>query len=208
MASTGANSAEKLNGLRTLELATALRWLTDEFAKRLGHSSRTFSTKGVRSLNEQEIIGISQILLVMYPFAIELALKSLWTHLHPMGSYKHIHDLATLFHSLPEGAEDKSDAKKVQNEARQNWSQLQSTGIVSTDSGDLDDFLLGHANDFSDIRYYKYRTGQQARINDLKACLFCIIAPLAARDPETFDNFVQLGGQPMPLTVPLDPSHP
>ncbi len=190
---TTANTLDRLNGLRTLELTAALIWLSDQLVKRLGPTgSRTVSTISVRSLEDQEIIGISQILLVMYPLAIELALKSLWNYLHPKGSYEKTHNLAELFSSLHRNANNEDDAKEAQQEARRFWTKLQLNGILPKDSGSLDDFLIAHANDFSNTRYYKPSDVPEVRTDDLKACLLCIIAPLVRRDPETFGNFAKL----------------
>ena len=186
---TTTNTHDRLDGLRTLEIAAALFWITELLAGRLRNRTQTVSTIGIRSLQEQEIVGTSQILLVMYPLAIELALKSLWDNLHSHGKYPHTHDLAKLFASLPNGADSKTDAEKAQNQARTFWNRLHAEETISGDNGTLDEFLAAHAKDFADVRYYKLGSVQKVELDHLKACLLCIVAPLASRDAETFGNF-------------------
>ena len=154
---------------------------------------QTVSTVGTRSRSDQELLGLSQVLLVVYPFVIELALKSLWECLHATGHYKHIHDLGELFRSLSQDADDENDAKKAQNEARQYWSQCQSNGRVSKDLGALDEFLDAHANDFRDVRYYDFRDTKKHQTDELKACLLSLLGALSTREPETWENLRQIG---------------
>ena len=77
-----AHPKDRLSGLKALEIAAALTWITDQVVKHQVHSTQTISTKSIRAIEEQVTLGVSHILLVMYPFAIEIALKALWTCLH------------------------------------------------------------------------------------------------------------------------------
>ena len=188
---TGTDSSEGFSGRRTLELTAAIFFITEEMARRVKPYPKTISTIGVRSLEEQQLLGLAQILFVVYPFAIELSLKSLWHVLHGDANHAHIHHLGKLFQELPNSAADVRDAKRAQNEARQIWADAQSIGRVSTNLGTLDDFLEAHANDFRDFRYNNYRGSQNTRSDDYKACLLAILGPLAKRDPETWANLLQ-----------------
>lgn len=190
MKATG--TTEPVNGLRTLEMTAAVLWISDELARRVSSGPRTESTVGTRSQSDQELLGLSQVLLVVYPFVIELALKSLWECLHTKGQYEHIHDLEKLFRSLSEEADDKNDARRAQDEARKHWSQFQTDGYVSKDIGSLDDFLDVRANDFRDVRYYNFGDVKNRQTRGLEACLLSILAALSTRDPETWKNLMQI----------------
>jgi hypothetical protein len=186
------DTTEPVNGLRTLEMTAAVLWISEALGERLSSGPQTVSTVGTRSRSDQELLGLSHVLLVVYPFVIELALKSLWECLHAKGHYKHIHDLGELFRSLSRDADDKNDAKRAQNEARQHWSQFQSKGLVSKDLGALDDFLDAHANDFLDVRYYNFGDTKNHQTGELKACLLSILGALSTRDPETWKNLLRI----------------
>ena len=75
-------------------------WLREQLQRKLGPGVHSISLTGTRTREEQEILGMSQILLVMFPFAIELALKSLWDCFHENGTYERRHDLHVLFESV------------------------------------------------------------------------------------------------------------
>ena len=197
--------SDRVNGLRTLELGSALWSLKQQLARRLGGGSRTISTVGRRTREEQEIVGMSQILLVMFPLAIELALKSLKGHLHVNGRYDHRHELDELFVSLTVDARDENEAKKVQDEARQSWEKLQNDGLVGF-SGTLEEFLAEHSRDFINTRYYDWSNLANSPLNDFVVCYFSILQPLITRDPETQANFLELTSATVPLanlTLPL-----
>ena len=153
--------------------------------------SRTISTVGCRTKEEQEIAGMGQILVVMFPLAIELALKSLKGFLHARGEYDHKHELDDLFASLIVDAEDANEAQTVQKEARDSWKKFQGDGLVSF-TGTLEEFLAEHSKDFINIRYYDWSNLANTPLNDLILCYFSILQPLITRDPETGDNFGSL----------------
>ena len=182
---------DAVNGLRALELGSALLLLRDQLRQRLESGSRTISTVGTRTREEQEIIGLSQILFVMFPLAIELALKSLRGHVHAHGRYDPKHELDDLFCSITECARDPDEARKAQDEARELWNQCQVKKQVSY-TGTLDQFLKEHRNDFIKIRYYDWSSFKNQQINNLVACYFCVLQPLITRDPETRTNFANL----------------
>ena len=187
-------SSDQVNVLRTLELGAALKWLKDQLIDRLEGSSKTISTKGQRTKEEQEIVGMTQILSAMWPFAIELALKSLKAYLHPQSKYDHHHVLDKLFFSLTENARDTNEAQKVQDEARDSWRKRQRNGLVLFD-GTLDDFLKVHSNDFVNIRYYDWSDTFDTPINDFIYCYYSILSPLIARDPDALANVLSLFGK-------------
>ena len=175
------------NGLRTLEIASAVSWLAAELVERLRSNPQRVSTVGVRSQGEQELLGLVQVLLVMYPFAIEIALKSLWDCLHTaQGGYEYIHNLGKLFDSLSKDAKDEKDAERAQDEARKLWRKFQPQGET------LDDFLKAHADDFRDIRYYSATALKHQSTRKFEVCLLCIIDPLSRRDQETGNNLLRL----------------
>lgn len=184
-------SIDGVNGMRTLELGSALNWLKDQLATRLRGGSQTISTIGCRTKEEQEIVGMGQILFVMFPFVIELALKSLKGYLDAEGKYDPIHKLDDLFSSLIVNARDKSEAETVQNEARDFWKQLQGDGRVSF-SGTLEEFLAEHSTDFINFRYYEWSNLSDTAINDFMLCYYSILAPLITRDQKTAANFRNL----------------
>ena len=182
------DSTDSINGLRSVELGSALIWLRDQLRRKLGSGSRTISTVDAITLEEQEIVGIAHTLTVMFPLAIELALKSLWECLHGPGDYPHTHDLNMLFQSLDADVADVAGARSVKAEARSHWSNFQTERKVSF-TGTLDDFLAAHANDFAETRYYTFRQ-HSVQINDLVACFLCFVGPLAKRDRATLSNLV------------------
>ena len=189
MTTTASAPSDRVNGLRTLELGSALYWLKEQLAQRLGGGSRTISTVGRRTREEQEMVGMSQILFVMYPLAIELALKSLKRHLHVQGQYEHWHELDELFWSLTVDARDANEARKAQDEARESWKKFQHDGLVEF-TGTLEEFLTEHSKDFTNIRYYDW--SNFSPLNDLVLCYFSILQPLITRDPEVQVNFLDL----------------
>ena len=67
---------------------------------------------------------MSQILLVMFPFATELALKSLWDCFHQAGTYDHRHDLDVLFQTIDRDATDVGAARLAQKQARDLWQEF------------------------------------------------------------------------------------
>ena len=187
MTSKRSDSTDSIDGLRTVELGSALIWLRDQLIRKLGSGSRTISTVDAITLEEQEIVGIYHVLTVMFPLAIELALKSLWECLHGSGTYPRKHDLNMLFQSLDADVADVAGARSVKAEARSHWSNFQTEGKV-TFTGTLDDFLVAHANDFEQIRYYTFRH-PSLQINDLVVCFGCFVGPLAKRRPGNPQQF-------------------
>ena len=183
--------SDRVNGLRALELGAALFWLKENLALRLKGGSRTISTVGHRTKDEQEIVGISQILFVMLPLAIELALKSLKGYLHTKGQYDHIHELDKLFESLTLDARNKDEAQHAQDEARAFWNRFQADGLLKY-SGTLDDFLAEHSKDFVEIRYYDWSKLKDTPTDDLLICFYSIIQALITRDSEIGGNFLAL----------------
>lgn len=181
-------SDRSVNGLRTLELGSALLWLREQLQQQLGPGVLSISLSGTRTNKEQQILGMSQILLVMFPFAIELALKSLWDCLHEGGTYERRHNLDILFQSLDQDVIDASDARQAQQEARDLWSEFQNEQKIHY-TGTFDEFLSAHSRDFVETRYYTQKLGEYIQIEDLAICFYCIVYPLAARDPEMFSNF-------------------
>ena len=184
-------SIDGVNGLRTLEFGSALIWLKDQLVARLRGGSQTISTIGSRTKEEQEISGMVQILCVMFPFAIELALKSLKGHLDAEGKYDPKHELDDLFSSLTVNARDANEAETVQKESRHCWKELQGDGKVSF-SGTLEEFLAEHSRDFINIRYYDWSNSTNTQINDLIFCYYSILIPLITRDHKTAENFKSL----------------
>ena len=188
---TGPDSSEGFNGRRTLELAAAVFFITEEISRRVKPHSQTVLTIGVRSLEEQQLLGLAHVLCFVYPLVIEFSLKSLWHILHADARQPYIHHLEKLFQELPNGATDVCDASRAQDEARSIWANAQSAGNVSNDLGTLDDFLKAHANDFHDFRYNYYRGSHKTESLNYKTCLLAILGPLAKRDPQTWANLMQ-----------------
>ena len=184
-------SLDGVNGLRTLELGAALNWLKEQLVTRMSGGSQTISTIGRRTKEEQITSGMVHILFVMFPFAIELALKSLKACLHAQGKYDHEHGLVDLFLSLTVDAKDTNEAQKAQDDARESWRTFQGTGSVRF-TGTLDEFLAEHSKDFINIRYYHWGNIQHQELNDLVYCYYSIIAPLVTRDSNTAANFKSL----------------
>ena len=118
-------SRQTVNGLRTLELGSALLWLREQLQRQLPPGVHSISLSGTRTSKEQQVLGIAQILLVMFPFAIELALKSLWDCFHEDGTYERRHDLDMLFQSLDKDAIDVPAANLAQQQARDLWIEFQ-----------------------------------------------------------------------------------
>ncbi len=191
-------SGASVNGLRTLELGSALLWLREELQTRLGPGEHSISMTGARTRREQEILGMSQILLVMFPFAIELALKSLWDCFHQAGTYDHRHDLDVLFQTIDRDAADVGAARLAQEQARDLWQEFQSEGKIDY-QGTLDEFLATHARDFVETRYYELKPAEFVQLNDFAVCFFCVVFLLAGRDPASFSNLLGRtvpGGRP------------
>lgn len=189
MTTRSTNNSKSINGLRVLELGAAIFGITEEMASRVGSGPLTLSTKGARSFADQQLIGFSHVLCIVSPFAIELALKSLWYALHTKGSPPKSHHLGKLFQTLTDGATDKSDAKCAQDEARSNWVMAQNMGKAPNDYS-LDAFLDERADDFINFRYDMFDESRSRQSDHYKSCLYAIMSPLAKRDPETFANFV------------------
>ena len=187
-------SGASVNGLRTLELGSALLWLREQLQTSLGPGEHSISMTGARTRREQEILGMSQILLVMFPFAIELALKSLWDCFHQAGTYDHRHDLDVLFQTIDRDATDVGAARLAQKQARDLWQEFQSESKIDY-QGTLDEFLATHARDFVETRYYELKPPEFVQLNDFAVCFFCVVYLLAARDPATFSNLL---GRTMP----------
>ena len=181
------DSRPSVNSLRTLELGSALLWLREELQQQLPPGVHSIPLSGTRTSKEQQILGMSQILLVMFPFAIELALKSLWDCFHQHGTYKHLHNLDILFQTLDRNAMDATAARLAQQQARELWLEFQNEKRIHF-SGTLDDFLSAHAKDFVEARYYSSRLNEYVQFEDFSICFNCLLFPLAARDPATFLN--------------------
>ena len=153
MTARSAGSSPSVNGLRTLELGSALLWLREQLLQQLGPGEHSISLSGARTSEQQQVLGISQILHVMFPFAIELALKSLWDCFHEHGTYERRHDLDILFRSLDQDAIDAPAARLAQKQARELWIEFQNENRIHyTDT--LDEFLSAHARDFVEVRYH------------------------------------------------------
>ena len=182
-------SRQTVNGLRTLELGSALLWLREQLQRQLPPGVHSISLSGTRTSKEQQVLGIAQILLVMFPFAIELALKSLWDCFHEDGTYERRHDLDMLFQSLDKDAIDVPAANLAQQQARDLWIEFQNEKKIHY-AGTLDEFLSVHARDFVETRYYTPRLAEYIQIEDLVVCFYCIVYPLAARDHATFSNLL------------------
>ena len=182
-------SRPSVNSLRTLELGSALLWLRKQLQQQLDPGVHFISLSGARTSEEQQILGMSQILLVMFPFAIELALKSLWDCFHEPGTYGRRHELDILFQSLDQDAVDAPAAKLAQQQARDLWIEFQDEKRIHY-TGTLDEFLSAHARDFVEIRYHTPRPPEYVQIEDLAICYHCIVYPLVARDPEALSNLL------------------
>ena len=182
-------SRPSVNGLRTLELGSALLWLREQLQTKLGPGIHSVSLSGARTSEEQQILGISQILLVMFPFVIELALKSLWDCFHEPATYERRHELDILFRSLDENAIDATAARLAQQQARELWIEFQEEKKIHY-SGTIDEFLSAHARDFVEIRYHSQRPAEYVQLEDLVICFYCIVYPLAAQDRATFLNLL------------------
>ena len=187
-------SAASVNGLRTLELGSALLWLREQLQRKLGPGVHSISLTGTRTREEQEILGMSQILLVMFPFAVELALKSLWDCFHENGTYERRHDLHVLFESVDRDATDVGAARLAQKQARDLWLEFQTENRIHY-RGTFDEFLAAHARDFVDTRYYARKPPEFVQLDDFAVCFYCVVYPLAAREPATFSNLL---GRTMP----------
>ena len=186
IANTTSSTASTM-GLRTLELGMGLLWLRKQLISKLGPGEHSIPLSGARTSKEQELLGISQILLVMFPFAIELAIKSLWDCFHKHGTYDRRHDLQILFQSVHKNAMDIDAARQAQKQARDLWLEFQSEKKIHH-KGTLDDFLTSHAKDFVETRYYAPKPAELLQINDFAICFYCIVYPLAAHDNETLLN--------------------
>ena len=127
----------------------------------------------------------------MFPFAIELAIKSLWDCFHEHGTYDRRHNLHILFQSVHKNAMDVDAAKQAQKQARDLWFEFQSEKKIHH-SGTLDDFLTAHAKDFVETRYYTSKQVEILQINDFALCFYCIVYPLAARDSKTLMNLASI----------------
>ena len=183
------DSGPSVNGLRTLELGSALLWLREQLNQQLGPGVHSISLSGARTAKDQQVLGMSQILLVMFPFAIELALKSLWDCFHEDGTYERRHELDILFQSLDQDAIDAPAARLAQQQARELWMEFQNENGIHF-SGTLDDFLSAHAKDFVEIRYHTQTPAEYVQLEDLAICFYCIVYPLAAHDRATFLNLL------------------
>ena len=189
MTANAFESGSSINGLRTLELGSALLWLREQLQQKLGPGVHSIALSGPRTSKEQEILGVSQILQAMFPFAIELALKSLWDCFHEPGTHDRRHDLDVLFQSIDRGATDVSSARSAQKQARDLWLEFQTENRIHC-RGTLDAFLSAHARDFVETRYYTPKPRQYLQMEDFAFCLYCIVFPLAAREPQTFSNLL------------------
>ena len=160
------NNKDRVNGLRVIELALALFWLTDRLNGVVGKGTTTVSTIGSRTKNEQLLLGISHVLYMTYPYAVELAIKCLYLD----GKYPPHHNLYTLFNGL------KEDIKET---SRYFWMRSQEDGIIQDRFKTVDDFLKAHARDFESTRYYMRGVDGPTQTNEFKAVLLSLVAQLA-----------------------------
>ena len=174
------NNEDRVNGLRVIELALALFWLTDRLGGVVGKETITISIIGSRTKNEQLLLGISHVLSMVYPYAIELAMKCLY----PDGEYPRSHNLYELFNGL------KDDIKKI---SRYFWRRSQEDEDIDVQDRfkTVDDFLKAHARDFESTRYYMGGVDGTTQTNEFKIVLLPLVTQLALNcgDETILQNF-------------------
>ena len=174
------NNEDRVNGLRVIELALALFWLTDRFSGVVGKGTITISTVGSRTKNEQLLVGISHVLSMVYPYAVELTMKCLY----PDGEYPRSHNLYELFDGL------NVDVKET---SRYCWRRSQEDEDVDVQDRfkTVDNFLKAHARDFERIRYYVRGDGGTTQTTEFKIVLLSLVVQLALKygDETILQNF-------------------
>ena len=178
-------------------LGSALLWLREQLQRKLGPGLHSISLTGTRTQKEQEILGISQILLVMFPFAIELSLKSLWDCFHEDGTYERRHDLDVLFQSIDRDATDVRAARLAQKQARNLWLEFQTENRIHY-RGTLDKFLAAHARDFVDTRYYSPKPPEFLKLDDFAICFYCVVYTTGGARTRDLFEFARSNRAPRP----------
>ena len=180
-------SAASVNGLRTLELGPRCCGCGNSCKENLGPGVHSISLTDTRTREEQEILGMSQILLVMFPFAIELVLKSLWDCHHENGTYERGHACTSCLKRRPEQRTYVPQDWRKSRRGTSGWSSRRRTeptiAALSTTSSRPTQEICRH-------RYYARKPPEFVQLDDLAVCFYCVVYPLAAREPSTFSNLL------------------
>lgn len=179
-------SSDHIDGPIAAEFLLGVNCISDMLANYIGPSPVTVKLSGEKSHKQRQILGVSRVVMIMYPFAAELALKALWRILHNSDDHPSGHDLKKLFDKLSENANDENDAKRAQDDARKFWVKERTQDSPQT----LDDFLRMQPKDFVDLRYSDYAAMGGKRTEDYKLFIAAILAELAIRDPDTWKSVI------------------
>ena len=177
-------SRDRIDGPMALEFILGTNRFVEIFAEHVGTTPVSIKATGPKTRKEQELLGMARIEGMIYPFAVELALKALWNVLHDDSERPWGHKLKEIFDDLPNKALDKSDALLAKDQARKYWIRRRKQNSPTT----LDEFLNLVNEDFVRIRYGDYSTLGNRNTHSYKLCLAAIVAQLVPRDPDTWSS--------------------
>ena len=177
---------DRVDGPMAAEFVLGVNCFADMLSQHIGPTPVSVKLSEGRTHKQKQILGMARVLMLMYPFAAELALKALWRKLHNSDHHPSGHDLKTLFEELSSAATDENDAKRAQINARQFWTKRRTRNNPRT----LDEFLDMQPKDFVELRYSDYPTMGGRRTEDYKLFIAAILAELAIRDPDTLKSVI------------------
>lgn len=144
--------------------------------------STSLSTEGIRPKIEHEIIGLTQTLAVILPFALEMALKALHQELSPNAKVKRTHNLWHLFDSLP------SDVKARISSQWEGWSSQNNEPTRYT----FCEFLKKHKLDFEKWRYME-QTFLYFPSNEYECAIGAVLVEISKLNPVVARNIMNIG---------------
>lgn len=177
---------DRIDGPMAAEFLLGVNCIADILSQHIGNTPVSVKLSEDKTHKQKQILGMARVLMMMYPFAAELALKALWRKLHDSDGHPSGHDLKALFEELSGDATDENDAKRAQNNARHFWTKRRTENNPQT----LDAFLDMQSKDFVDLRYSDYSAMGGKRTEDYKLFVAAILAELAIRDPDTLKSVI------------------
>ena len=177
-------NSDNIDGRIALEFVLGANCFVDFFAQFVGPTPVSIKVDDAKTRKEQQILGLARIEGMIYPFAVELTLKALWSVLHGTSDYPKSHKLKVLFDKLPDNAIDTEDAELAKEQARDFWNRKRASNNPDT----LDEFLDTVSDDFVRIRYGHYKELDGRNTHSYKLVIGAIATPLALRDTNTWQS--------------------
>ena len=160
-----------------VQLWAAIRVIASVISSKLpsDKGGLTLSTVGLRSRSEHELAGLAQILELSESFALELAIKALYSGINPNDSPRKTHDLLQLFDSLSKDVKTQLNAKWQNADGRSTMAQQLT----------LNEFLRKYRSLFEDSRYlYEEHKSTSTSSMDFEIALWMILHELIERCPD------------------------